>query len=107
VEFSGGQLQRLAIARALYNESGLLIMDEPSSALDPLSEQKIYELINEIAEDKTLILISHRLSCVKDMDRIIVMDEGNIVEQGNHATLMDLGGKYFEMFTVQAERYGE
>ncbi|MDR0861737.1 MAG: ABC transporter ATP-binding protein/permease [Oscillospiraceae bacterium] len=107
VEFSGGQLQRLAIARALYNESGLLIMDEPSSALDPLSEQRIYDLINSISDGKTLILISHRLSCVKDMDRIIVMDEGQIIEQGNHVTLMQLSGKYAEMFTVQAERYSD
>jgi ATP-binding cassette subfamily B protein len=105
VELSGGQLQRLAIGRALYHDSGLLIMDEPSSALDPFSEQEIYELMHKVSEGKTLIVISHRLSSVKDMDRILVMSDGEIAESGTHRELMALGGKYAEMFTLQAQRY--
>jgi ATP-binding cassette subfamily B protein len=105
VELSGGQLQRLAIGRALYHDSGLLIMDEPSSALDPFSEQEIYELMHSASEGKTLIVISHRLSSVKDMDRILVMSDGEITESGTHRELMALGGRYSEMFTLQARRY--
>ncbi len=106
VELSGGQLQRLAIARALYADAGVIIMDEPSSALDPISEAKMFDLIYNACTDKTLIVISHKLSCVKDVDRILVMDNGEIVEEGNHASLMQQNGKYAEMFKLQSERYG-
>lgn len=105
-EFSGGQLQRLAIARAIYSDASMLILDEPSSALDPINEQKMYDTIFEISKGKTLILVSHRLSCVKDMDRIFVMEKGKIIETGKHAELMALNGKYAEMFRLQGKRYG-
>lgn len=107
LNFSGGQLQRLAIARMIYQNSGVMIMDEPSSSLDPISEAKIFDLIYELAKDKTLILVSHRLSGVKDMDRILYMEEGCIKESGTHAQLMQLDGKYAKMFKIQAERYGD
>lgn len=106
VEFSGGQLQRLAIARAIYADSSILIMDEPSSALDPINEQKMFNTIYDISTGKTLIIVSHRLSCVKDVDRIIVMDKGQIIETGNHEDLMRTNGKYAEMYKVQGQRYG-
>lgn len=106
INMSGGQLQRLAIARMIYQDSGILIMDEPSSALDPISEAKMFEIIHQLAEHKTLILVSHRLSGVKDMDRILFMEDGNIVEAGNHQELMNMNGKYANMFKIQAERYG-
>ncbi len=107
LNFSGGQLQRLAIARMIYQNSGVMIMDEPSSSLDPISEAKIFDLIYELAKDKTLILVSHRLSGVKDMDRILYMEEGCIKESGTHAELMQLNGNYAKMFKIQAERYGD
>lgn len=107
ISLSGGQLQRLAIARMVYQDSGILIMDEPSSALDPVSEAKIFEIIHKLAENKTLILVSHRLSGVKDMDRILFMDQGKIEESGTHQQLMEQDGKYANMFRIQAERYGE
>ena len=106
INLSGGQLQRLAIARMIYQDSKVLIMDEPSSALDPISEAKMFDIIYKLAEDKTLILVSHRLSGVKDMDRILFMENGSIVEVGNHQELMNQDGKYANMFRIQAERYG-
>lgn len=107
INLSGGQLQRLAIARMIYQDSGILIMDEPSSSLDPVSEAKMFELIYHLAEGKTLILVSHRLSGVKDMDRIVFMEHGEVTEIGTHQELMKQSGKYAEMFKIQAERYGE
>lgn len=106
-EFSGGQAQKLAIARAIYQDADIMIMDEPSSALDPISEEKMIHTIFEASKDKTLILISHKLSSVKDVERIIVMDNGEIIEEGSHKQLMEQGGKYEEMFTLQAHRYGD
>lgn len=106
VEFSGGQLQRLAIARVLYADAPILILDEPSSALDPMNEQNMFNTIFEVSRDKTLILVSHRLSCVKEVDRILVMDKGRIIEAGNHEELMELNGKYAQMFRLQSKRYG-
>lgn len=106
MEFSGGQLQRMAIARVMYSDTIIWILDEPSSALDPISEQKIFDTIFESSREKTLILISHRLSCVKEMDCILVMEEGKIIERGTHKELMKLGRKYAEMYKLQGKRYG-
>lgn len=106
VDFSGGQLQRLAIARAIYSDAEIIVLDEPSSALDPINEKRLFDTIYEICEEKTLILVSHRLSCVKDVDRILVMANGTIVESGTHDELMHSGGKYAEMYRIQGERYG-
>ena len=106
VDFSGGQLQRLAIARAIYSDAEILVFDEPSSALDPINEQKLFDTIYKTCGEKTLILISHRLSCVKDTDRIIVMEKGKIVESGSHNELLRASGKYAQMYSIQAERYG-
>lgn len=106
ISLSGGQLQRLAIARMVYQDSGILIMDEPSSALDPISEAKIFDIIHKLAANKTLILVSHRLSGVKDMDRILFMENGTIIESGSHEELIKQNGKYAAMYQVQAKRYG-
>ncbi|MCL2265370.1 MAG: ABC transporter ATP-binding protein/permease, partial [Treponema sp.] len=104
---SGGQLQRLAIARAIFQNTSIIIMDEPTSALDPINEARIFNIIDEICKDKTLILISHRLSGVKNMDKILYMENGQIMESGSHKELMDMNQKYSIMFRTQAERYKE
>ncbi|KAA6467551.1 ABC transporter ATP-binding protein [Bacillus cereus] len=106
-ELSGGEWQKLAIARGFLKDSDLIILDEPTASLDPLSEMKIFELFNKLSENKTTITISHRLGPTKYSDRIIVMDNGNIVEEGNYDELMNKRGVYYEMYLSQAKWYEE
>jgi ABC-type multidrug transport system fused ATPase/permease subunit len=103
--FSGGQLQKLIIARMLYKNSGFLIMDEPSAALDPESEYNINRDIFNAANDRTLLMISHRLSTVRDADCIILIEDGTVKEQGAHNELLERGGRYAELFNMQASGY--
>lgn len=102
---SGGQAQKLAIARIFAKNCGVVIMDEPSSALDPISEYEIHNNMMEAAKDKTVILISHRLSTTKNADKIFYLDNGQIVEEGSHDELMQMKGYYAEMFLLQADKY--
>ena len=107
IELSGGQWQKLAIARAFYSDSDILILDEPTASLDPMAEQEIFNQFNELRADKTSIFISHRLSSTTITDTILVMENGKIIEQGSHRELMELGGQYNKLFTMQAARYKE
>ncbi len=107
VNLSGGEAQKVAIARTLYRKQNLIIMDEPSSALDPLSEYMLNQELNEIAKDKTVIFISHRLSTTRDADCIYMMEQGRIIETGTHKELLELGEKYARMWNVQASLYRE
>lgn len=105
VELSGGEAQKIAIARALYKRNSIIIMDEPSSALDPISEYHLNKTIIDAAKDKTVIFISHRLSTTKMADRIFYFENGEITEQGSHEELLEQNGKYAYMFNLQAEKY--
>lgn len=105
IEFSGGELQRLLLARALYKDSPILILDEPTAALDPIAENEIYLRYSEISKNKTSIYISHRLSSTRFCDRIVFLDNRRIVESGTHDELMRQNGKYAEMFNIQSEYY--
>lgn len=106
IEFSGGEMQKFAIARSIYKESQLVVLDEPTSALDPLSESKLYYDYNNIMGKVTTIFISHRLSSCRFCDKIIVLNGASIVQEGNHDSLMkDKNGLYHEMFTAQAQYY--
>ena len=105
LEFSGGQRQKVAIARALYADGDFVIMDEASSALDPIAENEINQLILNTMKNKTIVIITHRLSTVKHVDKIYFMENGQIVESGTHEELMGLKGKYAEMYSVQARQY--
>lgn len=106
VEVSGGEAQKLAIARALYRDSAFLILDEPTAALDPLSEYEIYARLNEIVEDRTAVYISHRLSSCRFCDEILVFHEGCLVQQGSHGRLLaQEDGKYRELWDAQAQYY--
>ncbi len=108
VEVSGGEAQKIAIARTLYKDAPFLILDEPTAALDPIAEAEIYSKFDEIAGDKTAIYISHRLSSCKFCDEIAVFDGGQVVQQGTHETLAaDVSGKYHELWTAQAQYYTE
>lgn len=107
VVLSGGEAQRLSLARALYNESEILILDEPSSALDPIAEDRLIKTILEYSKNKIALVISHRLSLCKNMDMIYYLQDGKIIECGDHPSLMNLKGKYFDLFTIQAEKYRE
>jgi len=104
-DFSGGEMQKIAIARVLYKNSDIIILDEPSSALDPISEYQLNETIREVATNKTVVFISHRLSTIKMADEIFMMENGKVIERGSHDELMKLNGKYAEMYIVQAEKY--
>lgn len=105
VELSQGQWQKLALARAFYEEAPILILDEPTSAIDAEAEAKIFENLDELYKDKSLILVSHRFSTVKNADKIIVLKDGSIIEKGNHQELMKQKGIYARMFTKQASGY--
>ena len=105
VEISGGEAQKIAIARALYKDAPLVILDEPTSALDPVSEYEIYKKFDEMVEDKTSIYISHRMSSCRFCDNILVFDDGQIVEQGSHDALLLNKGLYSELWNAQAQYY--
>ena len=108
VEVSGGEAQKIAIARALYKDAPFIILDEPTAALDPIAEAEIYSKFNEIVGDKTAIYISHRLSSCKFCDEIAVFHNGSVVQQGIHESLVaDESGKYYELWNAQAQYYTE
>lgn len=104
-ELSGGQWQRIAIARGLYKINDVIVLDEPTSAIDPIEETKIFEEFAKIASDKTAILITHRIGSAKIADRIIVMNDGGIIETGTHEELLDQQGMYYKLFRAQQKWY--
>uniref|UniRef100_UPI004025AB7E ABC transporter ATP-binding protein n=1 Tax=Faecousia sp. TaxID=2952921 RepID=UPI004025AB7E len=106
IEVSGGEAQKIAIARALYKDAPFIILDEPTAALDPMAEAEIYDKFNEISGDKTAIYISHRLSSCKFCDEILVFDRGSIIQQGTHEALLEqASGKYAQLWNAQAQYY--
>lgn len=107
VDFSGGQKQKLILARALYRDAGVLVLDEPTAALDALAENDIYEKYARFTKDKTSFFVSHRLSSTRFCDRILLIDGGNIAEEGTHEELLAAGGLYAGMFEMQSKYYKE
>ena len=107
VELSGGEKQRLAMARALYKDSPIIILDEPTAALDPLAENEVYRQYAELTKGKTSLYISHRLASTRFCDRILLIEGNEISEQGSHEELMALGGTYAHMFEIQSSYYNE
>lgn len=105
VDLSVGQWQRVALARALFRDAAFVILDEPTAALDPRAEYDLFRHIRSLLDGRTVLLISHRFSSVRSADRIYVLEEGRVVEQGSHAQLMTLRGLYAELFTMQASAY--
>lgn len=105
LEMSGGEQQKVTIARALFKDSSIIILDEPTSNLSPIAEYEFYKQFNELVESKTAVFISHRLSSCKFCDRIVVFDNGRIIECGSHSELMKLRGTYSSMFSTQARYY--
>jgi ATP-binding cassette subfamily C protein len=107
IEFSGGEKQKLMIARALYKSGGVMVLDEPTAALDVLTERDIYEKFNNLTQNKTTIYVSHRLASTRFCDVIAMFDHGELVEYGTHEALIALNGKYADMFNIQAKYYKE
>ncbi len=105
VDLSGGEWQKMALARAYLRDAQLLILDEPTAALDARSEFEVFERFAELTFGKMALLISHRFSTVRMADRIVVLEAGRLVEEGSHAQLMALGGRYAAMFEMQAASY--
>lgn len=106
-ELSGGQWQKLSIARAFYSSADILILDEPTASLDPMAEQEIFRRFDELRGDKTTIFVSHRLSSATIASKIVVLENGKVVEEGTHHQLMEKNGKYALLFRTQAQRYLE
>jgi ABC-type multidrug transport system fused ATPase/permease subunit len=107
IEPSGGQWQRIAISRAFYRQANILILDEPTSAIDAKAEYEIFNNIFNHYKNKSALIVSHRFSTVRRADRIVVLDQGKIVEQGSHQMLMKKSGLYHDLFTKQAAGYKE
>ena len=105
MELSIGQWQKLAISRAFYSQSDVLILDEPTASLDPIAEQEIFNQFDRLRTDKTTIFVSHRLSSATVASLIVVLENGRVAETGTHSELMDKRGKYYELFSTQAKRY--
>jgi ATP-binding cassette, subfamily B, bacterial len=104
-DLSGGQWQRLALARALYRDASLLILDEPSAALDPRAEYELFQDVRRLLNGRSAVLISHRYSSVRLADFIVVMEDGRVLEAGDHQSLMTAGGRYAELYSLQAESF--
>lgn len=104
-ELSGGEEQKLAIARTFYRTSQMMLMDEPSSALDPIAEYELNKAMRDMSEERNVVFISHRLSTTRRADRIYVMKEGRVVEEGTHESLLEIKGIYYAMWTAQALKY--
>ena len=107
VDFSGGEKQKLALARALYKDAPVIILDEPTSALDPLAEEKLYTSFNDLIGERTGIFISHRLASTKFCDKVAMFEDSHLVEYGTHEELMKKKGKYYELYETQAQLYRE
>jgi ATP-binding cassette subfamily B protein len=107
VRLSGGEIQKLMLARSLYKNAPILILDEPTAALDPIAEETLYLQYEELVKNTTSVFISHRLSSTKFCDRILFLDDGKIIEQGSHTELMKLNKQYREVFDIQAKYYKE
>lgn len=105
IELSGGELQKLALARALYKNAPVLILDEPTAALDPIAEDEVYQQYASLTKGKTSVFISHRLASTRFCDRIVLLGEGRILEEGTHESLIKMNGVYANMFQVQASQY--
>ena len=105
IVFSGGQNQRLALARGYAQNYQLFVLDEPSSALDPFAEAEVYKNMLEIGKDKAIIFISHRLTTTVNADKIYLIENAKVLESGTHEELMSLKGRYFEMFESQSKKY--
>ncbi len=105
VELSGGQMQKLMLARAFYKDAPIIVLDEPTAALDPIAENEIYLKYNEMTEGRTALFISHRLASTRFCDRILFLEQGHIAEDGTHESLLSLGGKYAELFEIQSHYY--
>lgn len=106
-ELSGGEMQRLLMARALYKDAPVMILDEPTAALDPIAENDIYQKYNDLTRGRTSVFISHRLASTRFCDRIILLENGVIAEEGTHEQLMNKNGRYAELFEVQSRYYKE
>jgi ATP-binding cassette subfamily B protein len=105
VELSGGEWQKVALARAYMRQAQVLILDEPTSALDARAEYEVFQRFAALTEGKTAVLISHRFSTVRMADRILVLQHGGLIESGTHRELIEQNGKYAELFTLQAKGY--
>ena len=105
IDLSGGEWQRVAIARGLYRPHDTIILDEPTAAIDPLEEDRVYRMFLDSARGKTAIIVTHRLGLARIADRILVMERGRIVQDGSHAELMAAPGPYARMFRAQAAWY--
>ncbi len=106
-ELSGGELQRLMLARALYKDAPIIVLDEPTAALDPIAESDIYQRYSDLTAGRTSIYISHRLASTRFCDRILFVEDGVILEEGTHAALLGQGGRYAELFAIQSRYYRE
>ena len=107
IQLSGGQKQKLFMARALYHDFGCLLLDEPTAALDALAEKALYESYHELTQGTSSLFISHRLSSTKFCDEILVLDQGHIIERGSHEELLGKQGIYAAMFQAQSQYYEE
>ncbi|MBR3518118.1 MAG: ATP-binding cassette domain-containing protein [Lachnospiraceae bacterium] len=107
IDLSGGEIQKLLLARALYRNAGVIVLDEPTAALDPVAENRLYETYDEIMRDRSTIFISHRLASTRFCDRILLIENGEIAEEGTHEELLSAKGRYYELFEMQAKYYRE
>lgn len=105
VDLSGGQWQRVSIARGINRDSKVIVLDEPTAAIDPIEETKIYKKFKEISDERTTVLVTHRLGSARIADRIVVMENGRVAEIGTHDELMNKQGTYYVLFMSQAQWY--
>ena len=101
-QISIGQAQRIAIARAYYRNCPILVMDEPTSSVDPATENELLEALEELKAEKTVVMIAHRLSTIEDSHQIVLLDDGQVIERGRHEDLMTLGENYYQLYTGAA-----